>query len=268
MQKKIDSNLFVFDLETTSADVSTAKICQFAVILLGKPDDDGNRPTLSITSHMVNPGVPIEPGATAVHGITDEMVRDLPAFAEYAPKMVELMQDAVFAGFNIKRFDLPVLEREMRNCGYDVDYGDRPVLDGLAIFFKHNPRDLTAAYKQYVGKQLENAHDALADTEATAEVLLAMLRQHEDIPFDAADLREYQWPRDPSWVDSTGKFQWKDGKVVIGFGSKAGQSLQQIALRDPGFLRWMLEKNFPEDAKAIARDALQNKFPLTPNMEK
>ena len=62
-------------------------------------------------------------------------------------------------------------------------------------------------------------------------------------------------------MDRQRRFKWRDGEVVVNFGKNAGRPLRDIAENDPGFLRWIVRSDFPEDVKNIARNALIGKFP-------
>ena len=182
---KLDRPLVVLDLETTGTDVERDRIVQIGLI---RVEPDGSRRTYE---SLVNPERPIPPAATAVHGITDADVRDRPTFAALGPELRPWLADADVAGFNAIRFDLPLLENELRRAGSDLDLSQARRFDALHIFHKMEPRDLVAAYQFYCGKELADAHSALADAGATLEVLDAQIAHYEEIPAEPDALHRF-----------------------------------------------------------------------------
>ncbi|MBU8870990.1 MAG: 3'-5' exonuclease [Gemmatimonadales bacterium] len=254
-----DRPLAVFDLETTGTDVKNDRIVQLAVIRI---EPDGTRTTLET---LVNPQCPIPPGATAVHGITDADVSNQPTFAAIAPRVEELLTDADLAGYNSIRFDQPLLEAELQRVGSTLDLQNVRHLDAMTIFHKMERRDLSAAYRFYCGKEMVNAHSALADTAATLEILDAQVGHYEDIPDTTQALHDFCNADRARFVDRERKLAWNDqGEPEFTFGKLQGKTLA-VVCEDPdgrGYLEWMLKKDFSEDLKDVLRDALDGVFPI------
>ena len=175
--------------------------------------------------------------------------------------MLDFLRDADLAGFNVTRFDVPLLDREFRDCGLDLELAGRRVIDALTIFHRMERRDLGAAVKLYLGREHEGAHAAEADVTATAEVLDAQLARYADLPRDVVALDRWMRPGGEDAVDRSGKFQWKEGEVVFAFGKHQGRSLRQVAAENSGYLEWIVKSDFPDDAKRLVGEALQGRFP-------
>lgn len=243
------------DLETTGLNIATDRIVEIALL---KVHPQGRRDSLV---RRVNPGMPIPSEATRIHGIGDADVADAPSLAQLAPELLSFIGDADLGGFNIQRFDIPILQREMATAGQRLEMSGRAVVDAQSIFHRMEPRDLSAAYMRYCGKEIEALHSAAADAEACVEILDGQLDAYPDLPRTPQALVEYISPRDPNGVDSEGKLLWRDGTIVFGFGKKRGRSLRVVAEEDPGYLRWILEGDFAEAVKDAARAALEGRLP-------
>jgi DNA polymerase-3 subunit epsilon len=246
---KLERPIIFFDLETTGTDPASDKIVEIGVLRL---EPDGSR---EVRTRRVNPERPIPAGATAVHGIRDEDVAGEPTFRQLARGLLELLEGADLAGFNVRRFDVPLLGRELREAGHDLGLAGRKVVDAMTIFHRKEPRDLTAAVRFYLDREHEGAHGAEADLTATLEVLEAQLERYEDLPREVAELDSWTHPR-PGAVDREGKFVEKDGEIQFAFGKHRGRALAEVARETPDYLRWVMETDFPEDAKELVREAL------------
>lgn len=249
--------LVFLDLETTGVNPASDRIVEIGLV---KAHPDGRRESLI---RRVNPGVPIPPASTRIHGITDADVAGAPLFARIAAEVVGFIGNADLAGFNVQRFDIPVLHRELAMAGARLDMEDRAVVDAQVIFHRKEPRDLTAAYRYYCGRELEGAHGAQADVEACVEILDAQLAAYPDLPRDPHEIADLFNPRDPNAIDPDGKFVWERGEAVLMFGPDGvrGRSLRDLAVKDRGFLEWILRKEFGPEVKAIVQDALMGRFP-------
>lgn len=249
--------LVFLDLETTGVNPASDRIVEIGLI---KVHPDGRRETLT---RRVNPGMPIPPASTRIHGITDADVAGAPRFAQIAAEVVGFIGDADLAGFNVQRFDIPVLHRELAMAGARLDMEGRAVVDAQVIFHRKEPRDLTAAYRYYCGRELEGAHGAQADVEACVEILDAQLAAYPDLPKGPQELADLFNPRDPNAIDPDGKFVWERGEAVLMFGPDGvrGRSLRDLAEKDRGFLEWILRKEFGPEVKAIVQEALLGRFP-------
>ncbi len=245
--------LAVFDLETTGTYVRADRIVEFAVLRI---DVDG---TATYKVRRLNPEMPIPADATAVHGISDADVAAEPTFRQVAGSLAEFLEDCDLVGYNLRWFDVPILQEEFARAGVKFELAGRAVIDACAIFKMNERRNLAAAYTFYCEKDLEGAHSAGADTLATMEILLQQMERYSELPRTAAGLHEYC--RDPSWVDDDGKFKWRGGEAVFSFGKHAGAPLREVAETAPGYLDWMLGQDFPEETLAILRDAREGSFP-------
>lgn len=247
--------LVFFDLETTGADRTVDRIVEVAALKVAP----GAEPEVLV--RRVNPGMKIPREATAVHGIRDEDVRDLPGFAAAAPELIAFLAGCDVAGYNVRQFDLPVLQRECERAGVAFSLEGRRVVDAQTIFFKKEPRDLSAAVRLFAGREHTGAHDALADVVATAEVLAGQLARYGDLPGTLDGLAQFSAPNETRFVDPDKRFFWRDGEAVFAFGENRGRTLAEIAEKSPNYLEWIVRKDFPEEAKRIAREALKGVFP-------
>ncbi len=251
----LERPLVFLDLETTGTDPATDRIVEISAL---KVEPDGSRTS---RTRRVNPERPIPVEATAVHGIRDEDVRDAPTFRQLARGLLEFLADADLAGFNVRRFDLPLLEREFRDCGLDLGLARRRVLDAMTIFHRKEPRDLAAAVRFFLGRELEGAHGAEADVAAAAEVLDAELERYADLPRRVGDLAAWCQRVPEGAAESSGKFVWKGGEVVLAFGRHQGRALREVARERRDYLEWILKQDFPVEAKRLVERALRGEFP-------
>jgi DNA polymerase-3 subunit epsilon len=231
-------------------------------ISVQRVDPDGGREG---RTRRVNPGRPIPPEATAIHGIRDEDVRDEPEFRRIARGLLDFLGESDLAGFNILRFDVPLLDREFRDSGLDLGLARRRVIDAMTIFHRKEPRHLSAAVAFYLGRDHAGAHGAEADVAAALDVLDAQLARYADIPRSVVDLD--WWCRPPARgaaADVSGKFLWRSGEVVLAFGKHQGRSLRDVAREHRDYLEWMLKQDFPADARRIVEGALRGELPAAP----
>ncbi len=241
--------LAVLDLETTGVDTRTDRVVEISILKVW-PERRAEEHT-----RRLNPGIPIPPEATAVHGISDADVRDAPRFEDIADRLRAWLDDCDLCGFNLKRFDLPLLAAEFRRAGRPLVLEGRALIDPQEIFHARERRDLTAAVRFYLGCDHEGAHGAAADVRATAAVLNAMLARYPDLRRDVEGLHvQFQ---DPRAVDPNGFFTRVGGEIRFAKGKHRGQPLAFIARTYPDYLEWMLAQDFFEDTKTIAREALR-----------
>jgi DNA polymerase-3 subunit epsilon len=252
----------VFDIEATGINPRTDRIVELAVV---KVQPDGTRST---RTSRVNPGIPIPAGATKIHGISDEDVAECPTFSDIAAETDDLLQNCDLCGYNITRFDIPMLTEEFIRAGVKFSMEGRRILDVQRIYHRREPRDLAAALSFYCGEMHLDAHGAEPDALATLRVLEGQLQKYPDLPRDLDALDDYCNPRDPDWVDRIGRLKWVDRNIVLNFGKKKGQLLRTIIQDDPGFINWMLKSDFPRDTQDIIRNALENKWPTRPEKAK
>ncbi len=251
----LDRPIVSFDLETTGLDVQNDRIVEFAAIKLFP---SGERRVLSF---RVNPKRPINPEAMKVHGIRDEDVSGLPGFDSRAQEVAEFLDGADLTGFNIERFDLPMLTTEMKRVGISFPFTGTAILDSHKLFLKMEPRDLSSAYRFYCNATLEDAHAAEADAQAALDVLLGQVQRYPKVPTSVNDLASFIKPRDPNALDHDGKLRWQDGHAVLTFGKHRGRTLQELVRGESNYLNWILDKDFSPELKGIIREALQGNFP-------
>lgn len=233
-----------FDLETTGINVGKDRIVEISVL---KVFPNGNKESKTL---RVNPEMPISAEATSVHGITNEDVANEPTFKEIAPRIWDMMKDADLAGYNSNRFDVPLLAEEFLRVGIDLDLENHKLVDVQVIFFKKEPRDLSSAYKFYCDKNLENAHSAEADVEATYEIFKAQIERYEDLENDIKFLSEYTSQR--KTADLAGMIGIDDkGNEVFNFGKYKGQSVREVFQKDQGYYSWIQNADFPLYTKKV-----------------
>jgi len=247
-----------FDLETTGVNPMSDRIVEIAIL---KRMPNGSSRQLS---HRVNPEMPIPSGATAVHGITDADVALEPTFRQLAVKVAEFLSGCDLSGYNVRRFDLPLLRKEFERCGLALDISGVHVVDVQTIFHMKEPRDLRAALRYYCNREHTGAHGALADVVATVDIFTAQLARYAELPRDIAELEILLHPKDPTWVDEDGKVIWQDGVAVFSFGKHRGVALCEVLQKNPDYLEWIVQGEFPEATKAIIREALLGRFPKQP----
>lgn len=254
--------LVVFDIESTGISPRADRIIELAAIRL---NPDGSRDE---REWLLNPQMKIPIEAVAIHGITDAEVADCPTFPEVATEIFMFFEGCDLAGFSAGYFDAQILNEEFLRCDIHNFHPDgRALLDAQKIYHKREPRDLTAALKFYCGKDLgEAAHGAMADTQATLEVLIGQFKKYPDLPRDIEKLDELFNPKDPFNVDRMGRWRWIDGEVCVNFGKKKGIKLTDLAngtIADgKSFLKWMIKSDFPEDTRTVAENALRGIFPI------
>lgn len=245
MKLKVDRPIIFFDLETTGVNVCHDKIVMIGYVKV-YPDGHEDRKTI-----YVNPGRHIPEEATAIHHITDDDVKDCPTFREIAPKLKETFEGCDFAGFNSNHFDVPMLVEEMLNAGMDFDISKSRLVDVQNIYHKLEPRTLSAAYKYYCHKDLEGAHSAANDAEATYQVMMAQLDMYPDkLKNDVGELASFSKMNDN--VDLAGRIVRGAGGVpVFNFGKYKGRPVADVLARDPGYYSWIQHGDFPQDTKLI-----------------
>lgn len=254
MNLKLHKPFCVFDLETTGTNVSKDRIVEICVL---KVNPDASRES---KTWLVNPGMFIPKEASEIHGITDEDVKNAPKFSEIAPKIMEMIAGSDLGGFNSNRFDVPLLAEELLRAGIDFDLSKFKLVDTQTIYHKMEPRNLSAAYRFYCGKELENAHSAEADVLATFEVLDAQVAHYEDLPNDISGLSELSFHH--KFADLAGMIHFDpDGQEIFAFGKYKGQRVKDVFQKDIGYYGWIQNADFPLYTKKVLTGIqLRSKF--------
>jgi DNA polymerase-3 subunit epsilon len=249
----LDRPLVFFDLETTGLNLKSDRIIELAFIKITPQGDVMER------VRRFNPGVPIPPEATAVHGITDADVAEEAPFCQRARALLDHLDDCDLAGFNIRRFDLHLLIAEFQRCGIEFDLRGRRVIDVQNIFHREEPRDLSAAARFYLGREHEEAHTALGDIRTSAAVLGAQLQRYENLPRDLDGLHAYCESYAPFLTEVDRWFGPVEEGRVFRRGKHKGRPLDDVARNQPDYLQWMLgADDMPEEVLRIVREALQS----------
>lgn len=245
MELLLKNPLIFFDLETTGTNVATDRVVELSYIKLFPGSKEPQKKTLRI-----NPEMPIPAQATAVHHITDDDVKNEPTFKQIAKELANVFEGCDIAGFNSNRFDVPLLAEEFLRAEVKVDFSRRKFIDVQTIFHKMEQRTLSAAYKFYCHKDLEGAHSALADTEATYEVLKAQLDKYPSLKNDVEYLSAFS--TQSKNVDLAGRFVYNNAGVeVFNFGKYKGRSVEEVLSTDPGYYGWMMNGDFALNTKQV-----------------
>lgn len=235
--------LVVFDLETTGVQIATDRIVEIYCI---KIQPDGSEEHLH---QVLNPGIPIPPQVSAIHGIWDKDVVDKPSFAAFAKELNTFLGDCDFGGFNSNRFDFPMLAEEFYRAGVSFDT-NRKFIDAQRIFHKMEPRNLGAAYQKYCGKELINAHSAKADTVATWEIIKAQVEHYDELEGHIDFLNSFSG--ESEFFDFARRIKrGENGEALFNFGKYKGQKVVDVFRENRGYYDWMMKGDFPENTKAV-----------------
>ena len=233
-----------FDLETTGVNITKDRIVEIAIL---KVFPNGNKES---KTWLVNPEIEIPKEASDIHGITNEQVVTEPPFKELASQITDMIKGCDLAGFNSNRFDIPLLAEEMLRIEADFDMKNRATVDVQVIFHKKEQRTLSAAYKFYCKKDLENAHSAMADTTATYEVLLAQLEKYDDLENNIEFLEAFSHHKKNADFANMLVFD-KDGDECFNFGKHKGKKVVAVLEKEPGYYAWIQNADFPRYTKKV-----------------
>ncbi len=257
MDLNLNRPLVIFDLETTGVNVATDRIVEIAIL---KIFPDGHE---ELRRHLVNPTIPIPPEVTAIHGISDEDVKDMPPFKEIAGNLNAFLQNCDLVGYNSIKFDIPVLVEEFLRAGIEFDMKSRRFIDVQNIFHKMEQRTLKAAYKFYCSKELINAHSAEADTRATYEILKAQLDRYDGAEYtdpsgkvstpvvnDVKALHDFSFYNRNA--DLAGQIIYNNkGQEVFNFGKHKGKPVEEVFKQEPSYYDWMMKGEFLLSTKKL-----------------
>lgn len=265
MDLNLDRDLCFLDIEATGLNVVRDRIMQIAVI---KFSAKGKEP--EELSLMINPGIPISLEAMNVHGILPKDVANKPTFQQVAEKIFKFIGNSDIAGYNSNRFDIPILMEEFARVGMEFDISSRKLIDIQRIFYKMEPRNLKAALKFYCDKEMEDAHDALADVRATVDVFMGQLERYKDVDYvdDEGNVIKapiqnhvgqlHEFTNDNKFLDATQKLKVNpDGSVVFNFGKYVNQSVVEVLAKDKNYYNWILNKEFSSQVKQIVKKLMK-----------
>ncbi|HMK17816.1 MAG TPA: 3'-5' exonuclease [Chitinophagaceae bacterium] len=233
--------LAFIDLETTGVNLATDRIIEIAIV---KVLPDGKR---SVKRKLINPGMPIPKQSSDVHGITDKMVKDAPAFKEVAHELKQMLDGCDIGGYNSNRFDIPLLVEEFLRADVDFDMKGRRLLDVQNIFHKMEQRTLSAAYKFYCNKNLDGAHSAEVDASATHEILIAQLERYPDLGTSIDSVLKLIG--EEAIVDFARRFIMENGVEIFNFGKYKGKAVADVLRNEPQYYDWMMKGDFPQYTK-------------------
>jgi DNA polymerase-3 subunit epsilon len=243
----LERPLVVFDTETTGTNSRSDRIIEIACL---KVHPDGRRDQWI---RRFNPGIPIPPASTAIHGIFDADIASAPRFRDGAAELAAFLHGCDLAGYNIVGFDLPVLRAEFLRAGVAFEVTERRIVDAQRIFFSREPRHLAAAARFYCQSEHEGAHGALADADMTLRVLVGQLERYAELPRSVGELHEKFCAGIDQDIDPEGRFRLVNGEPTVNFGKNRGRTLKEMSRDEPGFFRWILKGDFSDAVKEVAR---------------
>jgi len=253
---KLTKPLVVLDLETTGVWIEKDRIIEIGMV---KVFPDGKQETYST---RVNPCMPIPAVVTELTGISDADVKSAPAFGSIAGAVLAFLEGADIGGFNVERFDLPLLAREFADAAIKFEYSNRTVYDAQKVYHLHERRDLFAAFAFYCHQELKDAHSATADAQATLEILQEQLKRYTPDRPDIEALKDFEYKQTSDYFDNERKFRWWNGDLYMTFGKYAKKEpLKTIAKKDPQYLEWVLDKDFSDEVKSMIQGVLNGKYP-------
>ena len=244
MNVQLTRPLVVFDLETTGINTQKDRIIEISMLKVFPNGDE------ELRTYRVNPTIPIPKDSSAIHGIFDQDVADKPTFNQLAKEIEHFLELCDFAGFNSNKFDFPLLVEEFYRAEIDFEIDNRKFIDVQRIFHTMEPRNLSAAYKFYCDRNLENAHSAEADTIATWNILKAQIERYDNLPKDVKGLHEHSGQSRN--VDLAGRFVYDNNKVaVFNFGKHRGKPIEWVLEKEPSYYKWMMDGDFPLQTKRV-----------------
>ena len=241
MNLQLTSPIAFIDLETTGVNPGSDRIVEIAIIKVGV---DGSK---QVKRKLINPEMPIPQGAIAVHGISNEMVKDAPTFKQAANEIKQFMEHCDVGGYNSNKFDIPLLVEEFLRAGIDFKFESRKLVDVQKIFFMMEPRTLSAAYKFYCNKELAGAHSAEADATATWEVLESQLERYPQLGNTIESILKQTG--EEQIVDFARRMVYIDQKIVFNFGKHKGKAVEDVLRQERSYYDWMMQGDFPQHTK-------------------
>ena len=256
MKLNLKRPIVFFDLETTGTDICKDRIVEYSLL---KVMPDGEE---ILRTRRINPTIPIPLESSLIHKIYDEDVKDCMTFKQVARDMEQFLKGCDLGGYNLLRFDIPLLAEEFLRCGIDFDIDNRNVIDACRIFHQMEQRTLSAAYRYYCDKKLQNAHSAEADTVATYHILMAQLDRYQHTPVEIAEgVEEFPVQNDMEQLhkftvqktaDLAGRIIYNNaGQEVFNFGKHKNVPVEEVLQKEPGYYDWMMKGDFPLQTKKV-----------------
>lgn len=252
MSLQITHPLAIIDLETTGVDLANDKIVEIAIVKL-LPDG-----TIQKKRKIVNPQKPIPASSSSVHGITDDMVKDAPTFKQIANEIKQFLFNCNLGGYNSNRFDIPMLVEEFLRAGLEFSMEGRKMIDVQKIFHMMEQRTLSAAYKFYCNKVLDNAHSAEADATATLEVLHAQIERYPQLGLTIETILNCIGEED--CIDFARRMIMIEGIETFNFGKHKGKSVAEILKAEPQYYDWMMKGDFTLNTKQKLTEIFNRTF--------
>ncbi len=261
MKFNLTKDLIFFDVESTGLNVVRDRILQIALIKYSPNKEEPEELSL-----LINPGVPIPAESYAIHGISAQDVANKPTFGQVAEQIYNFIGDGDLAGYNSARFDVPILMEEFARVGMELSMEGRSSVDVQRIFYKMEPRTLSAAMRYYCNKELEGAHDALADVRATVDVLKGQLERYDGVDLIVDEEKTIPAPivndvkalhdftSDLKTIDATQRLKYNaEGIIVFNFGKYANQAVADVLKKDKNYYNWIITKDFSSQVKQIIK---------------
>ncbi|WP_161890916.1 3'-5' exonuclease [Pontibacter russatus] len=256
MKLNLKRPIVFFDLETTGTDICKDRIVEYSLLKVMPGGEE------ILRTRRINPTIPIPLESSLIHKIYDEDVKDCMTFKQVARDMEQFLKGCDLGGYNLLRFDIPLLAEEFLRCGIDFDIDNRNVIDACRIFHQMEQRTLSAAYRYYCDKKLQNAHSAEADTVATYHILMAQLDRYQHTPVEIADgVEEYPVQNDMEQLhrftvqktaDLAGRIIYNNaGQEVFNFGKHKNVPVEEVLQKEPGYYDWMMKGDFPLQTKKV-----------------
>jgi DNA polymerase III subunit epsilon len=259
MKLNLKRPIAFFDIESTGTNVVKDRIVEICIL---KVMPDGTSDT---RVRRINPGIPIPPEVTAIHGISDADVANEPTFNRIARGLFDFLKDCDLAGYNSNKFDVPMLIEEFLRCNIEFNLKNRNLIDVQNIFHKMEPRTLKAAYKFYCEKELINAHSAEADTVATYEIFLSQIQRYENVEIQDQDGKAYipivndmkalgEFSYNHRNADLVGHIVFNaHGVETFNFGKHKGKTVEEVFQKEPQYYDWMMNAEFPLYTKNVIK---------------
>ncbi len=244
MDIKLRKPIVFFDLETTGLNISQDRIIEISML---KVLPNGKE---ILKTYLINPEMEIPAESTAIHGITNEDVKNAPTFKMLAKELANFIEDSDIAGFNSNKFDVPMIAEEFIRAETNIDLKKRKFIDIMVIFMKKEPRNLSAAYKFYCDKEIKDAHSAEADTKATFEIFKSQLKKYQDLGEDIDQIADFSSHNNNA--DFAGRLIYDENKdIVVNFGKFKGKKLKDVLKKEPAYYSWVQKADFPLYTKQL-----------------